>query len=382
MTPNLPPFRMIDDADTFRWLAVELSKERLLALDTESNSLHAYKERVCLVQLSTRQQDYIIDPFAIADLSPLGVLLADPHIEIVLHAAEYDLMTLKRDYGFAINNLFDTMIAARIAQYTSFGLASVLEYHFDVKPDKSHQRDNWGKRPLSADSLLYAQMDTHYLPRLRDELHAKLVELGRWEETQEIFREAAEVPAADNTTDPEGYWNIGRPADLNRTQMAVLRELYLLREELAEAEDVAIFKVLTNNQMVNIAREIPRALRQLNDVKRVPGIVVRRYGDQIIDAVNLGRLGVDDLPPEPPLPTPPDSQIADRFTVLQQWRKEKGIERGVGSDMVLHKSVLWALAKEVPASLDELRQVDGIGPVRLKLYGEELMGVLSNFHSE
>jgi len=373
---------MIDDADTFRWLAVELSKERLLALDTESNSLHAYKERVCLVQLSTRQQDYIIDPFAIADLSPLGVLLADPHIEIVLHAAEYDLMTLKRDYGFAINNLFDTMIAARIAQYTSFGLASVLEYHFDVKPDKSHQRDNWGKRPLSADSLLYAQMDTHYLPRLRDELHAKLVELGRWEETQEIFREAAEVPAADNTTDPEGYWNIGRPADLNRTQMAVLRELYLLREELAEAEDVAIFKVLTNNQMVNIAREIPRALRQLNDVKRVPGIVVRRYGDQIIDAVNLGRLGVDDLPPEPPLPTPPDSQIADRFTVLQQWRKEKGIERGVGSDMVLHKSVLWALAKEVPASLDELRQVDGIGPVRLKLYGEELMGVLSNFHSE
>lgn len=379
MTLDLPQFRMIDDADTLRWLAVELANEPLLALDTESNSLHAYKEQVCLVQLSTRQQDFIIDPFVVTDLSPLGVLLAAPNIEIVLHAAEYDLMTLKRDYGFTVTNLFDTMIAARIAGYQSFGLAAMLEAHFGVKPDKRHQRDDWGKRPLAADSLLYAQMDTHYLPRLRDRLREQLAEQGRWEEAQELFREAEVVPAADNTTDPDGYWNIGRPAYLNRLQMSVLRELYQLREGLAEAEDVPTFKILTNNQLVEIAKENPRSLRQLNEVRRLPGAVVRRYGDQIIAAVARGHDAVDSLPPEPPLPTPPEPEIADRFTVLQQWRKEKGIERGVGSDMVLHKSVLWALAKNVPQSLDELRQVEGIGPVRLQLYGEELMGVLAGF---
>ncbi len=374
MTLELPPFRMIDDADTLRWLAVELANETLLAVDTESNSLHAYKEQVCLVQLSTRQQDYIIDPFAIDDLSPLGVLLEDPEIEIVLHAAEYDLMTLKRDYGFTINNLFDTMIAARIAGYRSFGLAAMLQAHFNVKPDKRHQRDNWGKRPLSADSLLYAQMDTHYLPRLRDQLREQLIEQGRWEEAQELFREAEDVPAANNTTDPDGFWNIGRPADLNRAQMGILRELYLLREKLAEAQNVPTFKILTNNQLVEVAKDSPRGLRQLNDVRRIPGVVVRRYGDQIVDAVARG--GEADLPPEPPLPSPPEPEIADRYTVLQQWRKEKGIERGVGSDMVLHKSVLWALAKDIPQSIEELQQVDGIGPVRMRLYGEELMKVL------
>ena len=378
MTTKLPPFRMINDAETLRWLAVELANEPLLAVDTESNSLHAYKERVCLIQLSTRENDYIIDPFEIDDLSPFGVLLADPNIEIVLHAAEYDLMTLKRDYGFVINNLFDTMVGARIAGYKSFGLAAVLEAHFGVKPDKSHQRDNWGKRPLSADSLHYAQMDTHFLPVLRDELREKLMEQGRWEEAQELFREAEDVPAANNATDPEGYWNIGRPADLDRQQMAVLRELYWLREELAEAEDVPTFKVLTNNQLVAIAREMPRGLRQLKEVRRIPGVVVRRYGDQVLDAIFRGRLA-DDLPPEPALPSPPEPHIADRYTVLQQWRKVKGIQRGVGSDMVLHKSVLWALAKDVPQSLDELSRVNGIGPVRMQLYGEELLDVLAGF---
>jgi ribonuclease D len=202
------------------------------------------------------------------------------------------------------------------------------------------------------------------------------VEQGRWAEAQELFREAEHVPASDNTTDPEGYWNIGRPANLNRTQIAVLRELYLLREDLAEIEDVPTFKIVTNNQMISIARDIPRGLRQLQEVRRIPGVVVRRYGDQIVDAVARGVANVDTLPPEPPLPEPPEPEVADRFTVLQQWRKEKGIERGVGSDMVLHKSVLWALARDVPSSLDELRAVDGIGPVRMELYGEDLMDVL------
>ncbi|MEO0561194.1 MAG: ribonuclease D [Chloroflexota bacterium] len=376
MTQTLPPYTMISDADSLRWLAVELANEPLLAVDTESNSLHAYKERVCLVQLSTREHDYIIDPFEIEDMSPFGVLLADPKIEIILHAAEYDLMTLKRDYGFTVENLFDTLIAARIVGYESFGLAALLQEHFDVKPDKSHQRDNWGRRPLPPDSLAYAQMDTHYLPRLRDILIDELNEMGRLAEAKELFIEAQDVPAADNSTDYEGYWNLGRPKDLSRDQMAVLREVYLLREELAEEANSPTFKILSNQSLIEIARAKPTSLGALADVRSVGGGKVRRYGDDLLDAIERGLTG-EHLPDEPPLPQPPDPVLADRYVVLQQWRKEKGIERGVGSDVVMAKDVLWDLARTLPETMDELADTAGIGPERLRLYGDDLLDVLA-----
>jgi ribonuclease D len=376
MTPRLPAFHYIDDAESLRWLSVELSREDLLALDTESNGLYAYKERVCLVQLSTRDQDFIIDPFSIADMSPLGVLLSDPSIEIILHAAEYDLMTLKRDFGFEITRLFDTMIAARLVGYTSFGLAAMLKRFFHVQPDKSHQLDDWGMRPLPPDSLHYAQMDTHYLPGLRDILRAELEAMGRFDEALELFEEAANIPAADNTTDYEGYWKLGRPNAVPLKHMAVLRELYLLREQIAAEEDMPTFKVLTNRMLVNLALVQPANLRALSEAKGMPGAQVRWYGDRILDAIQRGKQAPPPQPP--PLPQPPAPDVADRYFVLQQWRKEKGLERGVGSDVVLQKEVLWTLARTLPQTVEELAQVDGIGPQRLRLYGDELAELLAN----
>src|SRR5262249_2530874 len=155
------------------------------AIDTESNSLYAYRERVCLVQISTRTADYIVDPLTIGDMTPFADLMANPAIEKVFHAAEYDLICLKRDYALICQNLFDTMIAARIVGLKLVGLGNLLEQYAGVKADKSHQRDNWGERPLPKESLLYAQMDTHYLPLLRDSLHAELVNTNRLTEAQE-----------------------------------------------------------------------------------------------------------------------------------------------------------------------------------------------------
>jgi ribonuclease D len=177
-----PPAVYIEHDDDFRQLIEQLTNEPLIAIDTESNSLHAYKERVCLVQLSTRSADYIIDPLRVADLSPLGDLLSNADIEKVFHAAEYDLMCLKRDYGFSIVNLFDTMIAARITGHKAIGLSKLLAEYCGVEGDKSHQRDDWGQRPLSEEGLLYAQMDTHFLPQLRDILTNRLQEMGRLRE--------------------------------------------------------------------------------------------------------------------------------------------------------------------------------------------------------
>jgi len=298
-----PPAAYICTDEDLRQLAAALSDEPLLAVDTESNSLHAYQERVCLVQLSTRTADYIVDPLTITDMQPLGVLLADPNIEKVFHAAEYDLICMKRDYGFTVRNIFDTMAAARVVGHKAVGLGSLLSAYVGVGHDKSHQRDDWGKRPLSESSLLYAQMDTHYLPVIRDHLRTELEESGWLEEARETFADVEHVPLVDTRFDPEGYWRIGIPQSLNLRAMAILRELYLLREQYARQKDCPPFKIMGDNVLVALAETAPMTLSELERVRGIAPVMARRYGRAILRAIQRGKNRRVNRPPngQPPV---------------------------------------------------------------------------------
>ena len=153
----------VDQPKQLRQAAGELAAEEVLAVDTESNSLYAYHEQVCLIQFSSCQKDYLIDAMVLSDLTPLEEIFQTDRILKVFHAAEYDLICLFRDYGFRFSYLFDTMIAARILGYDKIGLGSLLEQYFDIHMNKKYQRANWGKRPLKAEMLDYARLDSHYL---------------------------------------------------------------------------------------------------------------------------------------------------------------------------------------------------------------------------
>ncbi len=371
------PAQYIDHDRDFRKLVEALAAEPLIAIDTESNSLYAYRERVCLIQISTRSADYIVDPLRVANVHLLGPLLADPHIEKVFHAAEYDLLCLKRDYDFTVANLFDTMIAARICGHKAIGLDKLLGQYAGVEMNKNHQRDDWGQRPLPDESLLYAQMDTHYLPLLRDHLRAELERHNALVEARETFDEYARVGPLNHQFDPDGYWRIGLPADLHRRQMAILRELYLLREEIAQERDTPPFKVFNDKTLVAIAQAAPGTPHQLRGVFGMSENQIRRYGRQLIQAVERGWRG--------PLPQPPqqpsmDSLVAERFNALRVWRKTRAEARGVESDVILTRDALWALAYRAPATLDDLHDIPGLGPWRRAEYGQEILDVLRPFH--
>jgi len=379
MDRSFPPATYIDHDTAFRRLVDQLATEPLIAVDTESNSLHAYRERVCLVQLSTRSADYILDPLRIADLSPLGTLLENPAIEKVFHAAEYDLICLKRDYGFTLVNLFDTMIAARILGLKQIGLNRLLAEYLGVDADKSHQRDDWGARPLSDDGLRYAQMDTHYLPQLRDILLGQLDEGGLLVEARETLVEACDVPMTVNEFDPDGYWRLGVPHDLTRRQMAILRELYLLRDRLAQERDCPPFKVFNDPVLVALAENPPTSASQINHIKGMSAQQANRYGRHLMTAIDRGRRA--------PTPTPPprqpdlDPDVVERFTALREWRKLRAEQRGVESDVIISKEALWSVAHKLPATLDDLHDIEGIGPWRLATYGEALLDVMKSFRN-
>jgi ribonuclease D len=372
---NLPAPEIIDNGPDLARLAVNLAREPLIAFDTESNSLYAYRERVCLIQVSTRTADYVIDPFGIDSLAPLGPILADPQIEKVFHAAEYDLMCMKRDYGFTFNNIFDTMFAARIIGRKHFGLGALIEEFFNLPVDKRYQRADWSARPLPQEQLQYAQQDTHYLPQIRDFLLAELTEKNRVAEAREIFEALTQVPAAEPHFDPDGYWRINGSQDFSRRQMAVFRELYLWRNTTAEQQDVPPFKVMGDAGLLALAQALPTSATEMFKIRELAAHQVRRYAADLLKAIDAGFEAP--LPRRPERPRPPDPEIQARFDALHNWRKKRAAERGVESDIILSKESMWAMARNPPADLADLASVPGLGPFRRDEYGEQLLHVVA-----
>ncbi|MBN1201035.1 MAG: ribonuclease D [Anaerolineae bacterium] len=371
---NLKPAKYIRHTRDLRHLVDRLKTQPLLAVDTESNSLFAYYEQVCLIQLSTREHDYIIDPLAVDDMSPLGTLLAEPAIEIVFHAAEYDVITLKRDFDYTFSNIFDTMLAARTCGWNALGLGNILADQFGVLANKKYQRADWSQRPLSREQLQYAQMDTHYLPALRDRLLADLEKLERLEEARETFAALPDLPPAECKFDPEGYWRIHQAQKLRPGQMALVRELYLLRDQIARRRDRPPFKVFNDRTLVDLALLSPRRLEDLYSVKSMSSRQVRRYGDEILEAVARGHKAE---PPAPPARShPPNPDVTLRYEALHEWRKQRAVARGVESDVIVTRGTLWALARRCPQRVEELDDIPGLGPWRRAEYGEELIDIL------
>ena len=373
---NLLPATYIDHPKKLDAMIETLRREPLLAIDTESNSLHVYHERVCLIQISSRSADYIVDPLALTSLGPLADVLADPRIEKVFHACEYDLMCLKRDFQMTIANLFDTMTAARICGVKQIGLNHLVQAYLGIELDKSHQRDNWGRRPLAMSSLRYAQLDTHYLPDLRDLLLAELEARHHVEEARETFEDLSRLtPAHEGRSfDEDGFWKIGHPARLNGRQMAILREVYLTREVLAEKSDIPPMNVVQNRTLLELAQRLPGTRDELRDIFGLSPNGLRKYGDAFLAAVARGK--------DAPIPKRPDAEmtppdIADRYTALHGWRKKRAEMRGVESDVIVTKQTLWSLAFKAPATLDQLENIEGLGPWRLNAYGPEILAVIA-----
>lgn len=378
LSPAIPSAHYVNHPRQLSAMVDALRREPLLAFDTESNSLHAYNERVCLIQVSSRSADYIIDPLELPDLALLGELLADPRIEAVFHASEYDLMCLKRDYRFEVANLFDTMVAARICGLRQIGLQNLVQVYLGVALDKSHQRDDWGKRPLPAACLRYAQLDTHYLPDLRDMLLAELDARGHLDEARETFDDLSRLtePHEGRSFDPEGYWKIGVPARLGVRQMTLLRELYLTRESLAQRADLPPVNVAQNRTLVELAQRAPATRDDLRGIFGLSPNGIRRWGEAWLSAVQRGLQAEPRPQPQPDL-VPPD--IADRYTALHGWRKKRAEQRGVESDVIVTKQTLWSLAYKAPTTLEELDDIEGLGPWRTRTYGDEILAVLAQY---
>ncbi len=370
--PLSPPI-LVDTPTALKHLAELLSRESRLAVDTEANSLHAFQERVCLIQFSTPLVDYLVDPLALDDLTYLAPIFHDPHIEIIFHAAEYDVLGLQRDFDFSFNSIFDTMLAARTLGYKQVGLASLLSEKFGVDVDKHNQKADWGQRPLTNSLIDYARLDTHYLIALRDILEAELREKGRWELANEDFQRSCFVHNGHpHRVVRAGWERIDGRQDLSPRQQTILKELCLSREKVAARLNRPLFKVVDDRILLRLAQAEPRSMDQLANAG-LSERQLQRFGRSMVEAVERGLNAP--LVQATEVERIPDA-VLNRLQRLKAWRKKKAEEMGVESDVILPRIYMSALAEQNPRNSEALEKVLIGSPWRLQHFGSELMNTL------
>ncbi len=369
---------LITHASDLKRLAGILQNQPIIAVDTESNSLYAYKEQVCLIQFSTLDEDYLVDPMAFKHLDLLAPVFSDPQIEMVFHAAEYDLFCLRRDFGFEFANLFDTMVAARILGREAVGLGAILEAEYGVQLDKRYQRANWGLRPLPEHQLHYARMDTHYLIPLRNRLYSELQARDLWPLAHEDFERLAHQRWEENGRNgekPLDCWRVRGSHDLRPKQAAVLHALCQYRDEIARNLNRPLFKVIGDQTLVAIAINTPLTFEDLSHLPGMSRGQIRRHGNQLLQAVQRGLKG---KPLHPPRQPRPDERYTERVDALKRWRKITAQQMGVKSDIILPRDLVHSLAEQNPLNLQELKAVMHEVPWRFEHFSHQILQTLNH----
>ena len=342
-----------------------------IALDTETDAFFAYRPQICLLQLSVPGADLLVDPLAGLDLAPLGEVLADPVHEVVLHAAENDIILLHHQFRWRIANLYDTQVACFVLGLKPYSLAGVLSARFDVALDKRQQRSDWSRRPLSPQQIAYAADDTHYLLELAAELKQRALDADRAEEVAAECRRIAAREWAPEPFDEEGFRRIAGARGLDGVPLRILRELYLFRAREAERRNRAPYRVCPDAALLRLATE-----RHLPP-RGVPAAFWRRYERKIRDAIAAARRA-GPLPPRRPRRGAPGDRMSsvakERYEALRKWRTAAARARGVESFVVARNELLERIARAGCTTPEQLGEL--VEPFRLREYGDAILAAM------
>jgi ribonuclease D len=388
------PLITITDTAGLEALARHLATLPAFGIDTESDSSYAYQEKVCLIQISDLERDWIIDPLLVDDLSALGDVLSDPDIVKVLHGGDYDVVCLHRDFGFRIKGLFDTLLAAQLLGLERIGLADLIGRFFGVDIDKAFQRHNWALRPLLEEHIEYARGDTHYLLALREILVRELRRVGRLAHHREECQFLQKRRWSGRTGDPFGWMDLKGVGDLDEPGMKALRQLWTYREEEARRMDRPVYKVIPDDVLVELASVRPRTERELDGVVNPKSAMRRRHGRAFLARITKALEDEGPLPKRPPAKEPERDQLpwrvrlrgraADRvFADLKNWRNDV-LQRdaGLSSFSVASNGTLRWIAQLRPRTLVELGQVPEVRKWQVRDFGEEILARLESIDPE
>lgn len=372
----------IDTQKEFDELAARLAKHEYIAIDTESNSLYAYKEKFCLMQLTGEDVNAVVDTLAV-DIKSILPVFSDPAVEKIFHSADSDIRVFKAAMGCVFVNIFDVMVAAKYLGIVKCGLDNMVKEFFGLEMNKKFQKADWGRRPLTKEMLDYASSDTIHLKKLRDLLAAELQKKGRLEEVTGQFAQICRIEPQPMRFDESGFTTLKGARQLNGRGLAVLRELYLAREVAAIKRNTPPFKVISEDLMLRLSVAPREGLHNLSIFKGVSGYVLANHGAWIREALQKGLKA-----PEYHVPRREISRekrayfetVKNRFKNLKVWRKEIAVRRNMLPEAIMGNDVLERVALSQPRTMEELQGVRGLGAEKVSLYGAELLEFVRKHH--
>ena len=367
-TPHL-----VADADALGRLVADLAAHPgdAVALDTEADSFHHYYEKVCLLQLSRDGVAWLVDPLAGLDLDRLFALLSNRRL--LLHGADYDLRLLSRGHGFRPREIFDTMVAAQLLGLEEIGLAALLARRLGVTLDKSSQRADWSRRPLSPTLVAYAASDVLHLHALVASLEADLATLGR---TGWHAEECARLLAQDLSPapeDPETDWRVKGSNGLAPKERAFLRELWRAREERARALDLPPFRVLHNEALVALSRRAAAGERDL--VALFPRPVPSAFAARLRAAIQAAEALPPSAWPAPRRgePVRPEPALEKAVHALKARRDATAQRLGIDPGVLASRAALVDVARAELAARRPLPPADLVAATGLSRWKADLL---------
>ena len=374
--------RYIHTTDGLEQVARSLASGSDLAVDCEAAGYHRYSDRLCLVQLSTPSETFVLDPLAV-DLTPhLKPHLEDPARRVLMHGGSYDLRLLRRDLGIAVARLADTQVAASFLGESATGLQTLLHKHLGVQIAKKYQKADWARRPLSRDMIDYAAGDTCHLHRLTAVLEDLLRGMGRlhWADDECRWLVASAAEAAEPASPPDPVTRVKGARRLDARTVTALREAIAWRDRIARSLDRAPFRVASDAALLGAVAAQPGSVGQLADVKGFSPRLAAKRGRSLLEALGrVRRMSRRDLRPYPVLrrgrgrPTPEEEATLDRLTAVRNTvAGELGLDRG----RVMANHLLREVVAVMPASLAELEAMPGVRGWQVGILGRKLLNAL------
>ncbi len=352
----------------------QLESCSVIGVDTEGDSLYSYQEKVCLVQISGDDHHYIFDPLLLDTLQPLAPLFANPDILKIFHGADYDIVSLKRDYQFKIGPIFDTALAARAVGIKHFSLQGLIQQYFQVTLAKKYQKADWGLRPLTKAHLDYASLDTVYLDRLYQILNQAVQEKGRSDQIKEECALLQEITWNGKGFDPNSYIRIKGARLLSTEAQKILRALFTARDQLARERNTPTFKVISGAILIEMAEACPKDEEAMRTLFPKQNRAITKYLPIWLEAIALGLSSKVSLAEKEKRVGPPMTADLEKILKsLKHWRNALAEAEGLEPAMILTANVLTEVVRQNARSIDDLKAIPLIRAWQILRYGEGLL---------
>ncbi|MCP4021331.1 MAG: ribonuclease D [Desulfobacteraceae bacterium] len=370
-------YKLIESDSEFEILCGELAEQKIIGVDLEADSMHCFKEKVCLIQIASSAGSYVVDPFCVKVFDPFTQILENPAIVKVFHGADFDIRSLDRDFNARVYSLFDTEIACRFLGMKERGLAALLKKYFNLLVDKKFQKHDWSKRPLPKDMLAYAATDVNHLIELHGIIKKRLEGNNRLAWAMEEFERQTEVRYENNHSLPlfKRFKGAGK---LDKRSLAVLENLLLVRMKRAQKWDLPVFKIISNQSILKMVETRPDTMAKLARTRALSPKQVDRYGQMCVEAIQQAlKLDSKDLPKYPKNNLPKIShktrQVIKNLKIMRETQsRHLGIEPG----FLINNGLIISIAVDNPSSMEGLARVQNIFRWQIEAIGQKILNTL------